>query len=190
MRFLICAGLAVLLLGRAGGEHKMAEDRRRSADGSQQLVLEKDQGEHRIRRPREKPVPANSFIMKFDRNNGGSQHLVLGTELIPPGGIIPLHHHLGQDEILLIRTSTAHIWLGDHESDVHAGAVVLIPSGTWIRLKNTGKEDLDLAFVFSGPGFDDYLRCTSVPEGQPATVMTNEEWRGCQHKGHAEFADT
>jgi len=85
----------------------------------------------------------------------------LGTEEIPPGRAIPRHQQLGQDEILLIQTRSAHVWLGPQERDVHAGAVVFIPSGAWISLKNTGSEDIKLAFVFSDPGFDNFIEPTS-----------------------------
>jgi quercetin dioxygenase-like cupin family protein len=51
-----------------------------------------------------------------------------GTEQIPPGGLIAKHKHFGQDEILLIQTGSAHVWLGAEERDVHAGAIVFIPS--------------------------------------------------------------
>jgi hypothetical protein len=65
--------------------------------GAKILVLERDQGEKRVRRPREKmPNPTSEFILKVTPENSGSQHLVFGTEAIPPGGVIPKHRHLGQ----------------------------------------------------------------------------------------------
>jgi hypothetical protein len=55
--------------------------------GAKVLILERDQGEKRVRRPREKmPNPTSEFILKVTPQNSGSQHLVLGTETIPPGG--------------------------------------------------------------------------------------------------------
>src|SRR5207248_11236797 len=62
--------------------------------------------------------------------------------------------HLGQDEILLLQTGTAHVWLGEQERDVHAGGLVFIPAHTWISLKNTGTEPVSLTFIFSAPGLD------------------------------------
>jgi mannose-6-phosphate isomerase-like protein (cupin superfamily) len=150
-------------------------------------ILERNEGEKRIRRPRGIPLPASTMTIKVDRKNGGSQHLVLITEGLPPGSMIPRHKHFDQDEILLIQTSTAHVWLGDSERDVSAGAVIYIPSDTWITLKNTGNENLSLVAIFSAPGFDEYVRCTSVPEGQQPSTMNQQEWKECQHKGHAEF---
>jgi quercetin dioxygenase-like cupin family protein len=64
----------------------------------------------------------------------------VGTEELSANARIPKHKHLLQDEILLIQSGTAHVWLGNQESDVHAGGMVFIPSDTWISLKNTGTE--------------------------------------------------
>jgi len=103
----------------------------------------------------------------------------VGTEEIPVGGIIPRHKHLGQDEILLIQTGSAHVWLGTQERDVHAGAIVFIPSES---------EVINLAFVFSDPGFDEFMRCTSVPAGDSSsTRVSHDEFEYCQHKGHVVY---
>src|SRR5271163_2642257 len=60
------------------------------------LILEKNEGERRVWRPieglEEQPGP---FILKVDRRNGGSSHLVFGTEDLPPGGKIERHRHPG-----------------------------------------------------------------------------------------------
>ena len=155
--------------------------------GPTPLLLEKEDGERRVRRPREIPVPTGAFTVKVDPVNGGSKNLVLGTEIIAPGGIIPRHKHLGQDEIVLIETGTAHVWLGDKEQEAHAGAVVFIPAETWISVKNSGNENILLTFIFSAPGFETYLRCTSVREGEKTSPMTSPEWQACQHAGHISF---
>lgn len=54
--------------------------------------------------------------------------------------MIPKPKHHGEDESLLIQTGSAHVWLGNNEDDAEPGALVFIPAGTWISLKNTGKE--------------------------------------------------
>jgi mannose-6-phosphate isomerase-like protein (cupin superfamily) len=151
------------------------------------LILEKDDGEHRVRIPRDTPMATGPFTIKIDRKNGGSQKMWLGAEEIPPGGLIPRHKHMGQDEILLVQTGAAHVWLGTQERDVHAGAIVYIPSDTWVSLKNSGTENISLAFVFSDPGFDDFMRCASVPAGETSTKLSPEEFKACQQQGHVEF---
>jgi quercetin dioxygenase-like cupin family protein len=154
------------------------------------LLLEKNEGERRTRRIRPDSTAhwaSSQFMLKVSPRNNGSQHLVLGTEEVAPGGGIPKHKHLVQDEILLIESGNAHVWLGDQERDVHAGGLVFIPANTWISLKNTGTEPISLTFVFSAPGFEDYLRCTSVPAEETPTQLTPEQRRECAHEGHVEY---
>ncbi|MBI3477045.1 MAG: cupin domain-containing protein [Acidobacteria bacterium] len=154
------------------------------------LLLEKDQGELRTRRVHtDSSRPASSqFMLKVSPKNNGSQHLVAGTEELAPGAAIPKHRHLDQDEILLIQTGKAHVWLGDEESDLHAGGLVFIPAQTWVSAKNTGTEPISLMFIFSAPGFEDTMRCNSVPAGETPTPITPEQQRDCAHLGHAENA--
>jgi quercetin dioxygenase-like cupin family protein len=149
-------------------------------------MLEKNEGELRTRRPCPSvPNPASQIMLKAGPKNNGSQHFVVGTEEIAPGALIPTHKHLTQDEVVLIHSGTAHVRLGDQERDLHVGSMVFIPANTWVGLKNTSTEVMSITFVFSAPGFDNYLRCTSVPAGDNPTPMTQENWQQCQHEGHA-----
>ncbi|MCI0353196.1 MAG: SgcJ/EcaC family oxidoreductase [Acidobacteriales bacterium] len=158
------------------------------SEGAKTLVLENDEGEKRVRRPRDAmAMPTSEFLLKVTPQNSGSKHLVLGTEIIPPGGVIPRHRHLGQDEILLIQTGSARVTLNDQEYNVLAGSTIFFPAHTWVSLKNTGKEDIRLVFIFSAPGFENYMRCTSVPAGDPAKPLTAEEVKACAHEGHVEY---
>src|SRR5258708_23872769 len=158
------------------------------SEGAKTLVLEKNEGEARMRRPRGSlPTPTAEFILKVTPENSASKHLVLGTEDIPPGGVIPKHKHLEQDEILLVQTGTAHVTLDDKEYDVHAGGTVFFPAQTWVSLKNTGKDDISLVFIFSAPGFEENMRCSSVPAGTTALLITDDELRACAHQGHVEY---
>ena len=157
------------------------------SQGAKTLVLEKNEGEKRVRRPGGTlPIPTDEFFLKVTPQNSGSKHLVLGSEDIPPGGMIPRHKHLEQDEILLIQTGTAHVTLNDKEYDVHAGGTAFFPAQTWVSLKNIGTDSISLVFIFSAPGFEESMRCSSVPAGQPAPPITTDELRACAHKGHVE----
>ena len=184
IRYVLSLASALVLVSGYFIARMEAAGRSGTGVGLTPLILEKEEGERRVRRPREIPVPTGAFTIKVERVDGGSNSLVLGTEIIAPGGVIPRHKHLGQDEIVLIGTGTAHVWLGDKEQELHAGAVVFIPAETWISMRNSGNENINLIFIFSAPGFETYLRCTSVPEGDKASPMTNDEWRACQHTGH------
>jgi uncharacterized RmlC-like cupin family protein len=95
--------------------------------------------------------------------------------------------HLGQDEIVFIQSGTAHVRLGDEERDLHAGGVAFIPAYTWVSLKNNDTVPVSFVFIFSAPGFENHLRCVSVPAGEKATPMTPEEQKQCDHEGHAVY---
>jgi quercetin dioxygenase-like cupin family protein len=89
------------------------------------VVLQKNEGQPRTRRPREGVAsPSSEFLLKIGPKTSGSKHLLLFTEEIPPGASIPKHKHHGEDEILLIQTGSAHVWLGDKEYDAQPGALV------------------------------------------------------------------
>jgi hypothetical protein len=79
------------------------------------LILERDQGEVRAWRPLASEPPAEQkfdklthFIIKVDRQNGGSPDFWLGTETLPVGAGIPNHRHLHEDEVLYI-VPEAHV---------------------------------------------------------------------------------
>src|SRR4029077_795520 len=163
-----------------------------SADATARpLMLDSDEGELRTRRTHtDSSAPASSqFILKVSPKNNGSQHLVAGTEVLAPGATLPKHRHLVQDEILLIQGGTAHVWLGDQERDLHAGGLVFIPANTWISGKNVGATPIALTFVFSAPGFEETMRCNSVPAGDTPTPITPAQQKDCAHLGHGESAD-
>jgi mannose-6-phosphate isomerase-like protein (cupin superfamily) len=156
--------------------------------GPKPVVLQKNEGELRARRPREGVAsPSSDFLLKIGPKTNGSKHLLLFTEEIPPGAAIPKHKHHGEDEILLIQTGSAHVWLGDKEYDAQPGTVVFIPSETWISLKNTGKENISLVSIWNEPGFEEMLRCGSVPKGQVAPPLSRDGVKDCYNHGDAEL---
>ena len=154
------------------------------------LILEKNEGERRAWRPIEGAKGWNAvpgpFILKVDPHNGGSSHLVLGTEDIPPGESIDRHRHPGADEILFLQNGRARVHLGDRTREVHEGATVFIPANTWIEVTNIGTDAIHAVFVFSAPGFEDFMRAESTPEGQKITPLTKAEDAQIQKEhGHA-----
>jgi|SRR5262245_15522224 len=102
MRFgLQVLSLSTILVGTYGIALNDAHPQSARDNTITPLILEKSEGEHRVRRARQIPVPTGVFTIKVDRRNGGSQKMWLGTEEISPGGVVPRHKHLGQDEIVL-----------------------------------------------------------------------------------------
>ncbi len=148
------------------------------------LLLEKNEGQVRTRRPRPKPSPASQFMLKVDPETNGSEHLIVGTEDIAPGASIPTHKHPREDEVVLIHSGAAHVLLGEQERDLHAGGLVFIPANTWIGLKNISAEPLSVTFIFSAPGFEEFQRCISVPAAETPTPMTEDDLKRCEAHGH------
>ena len=163
--------------------------------GAKPLLLEKDEGEQRTWRPEPGEAPSNGLIIpggsfiKVSPKNNGSQHLVLMTGSLAPGDAIPTHKHLGQDEILLIEEGTVRVHLGDQDRDVHVGGMVFIPAYTWVGVKNTSSEIERGVAIFSAPGFEDHIRCESVPASEKPTTMTRAEENECAHVGHVVYKD-
>ncbi len=150
-----------------------------TSNQSTPLILEKNEGERRVWRPIEGAkgwdAAPGPFILKVDRHNGGSSHLVFGTENLPPGQSIDRHRHPGADEILLLQNGHARVTLGDVTKEVHDGATVFIPANTWIAVTNIGTDPIGVVFVFSALGFDDFMRAESAPEGEKITPLTEAE---------------
>jgi quercetin dioxygenase-like cupin family protein len=153
------------------------------------LLLEKDEGEQRLWRPEPGEVDAGGFILKVTPQSNGSRHLVLLTEDLYPGEVIPTHKHLEQDEIVLIEKGTIHAHVGDQERDLHAGGLVFIPEHTWVTLKNVGSDTASIVAFFSAPGFEDHMRCESAPPNQKPKTITEAEETVCDHLGHVVYKD-
>jgi quercetin dioxygenase-like cupin family protein len=157
--------------------------------GAKPLVLEKNEGERRLWRPEPGEVDDGGFILKVTPQSNGSQHLMLSTGDMPPGAAIPTHKHLEQDEVVLIERGTVHAHVGDRERDLHAGGMIFIPAHTWVSLKSIGPETASIVAIFSAPGFEDHLRCESVPAGEKPTTISQAEENVCDHLGHAVYRD-
>ena len=153
--------------------------------GPAPLLLEKNEGERRIW----SDPPPGGFMLKVSPKNNRSQHLVMGMEDLLPGSVIPRHKHLGQDEIVLVQSGVIHVRLGDQERDLHAGGMAFIPAYTWVSLKNNDTQPASMVFVFSAPGFENHLRCVSVPANENPTPVSPEQQKQCDHLGHVVYKE-
>ncbi len=192
MRTLLAAALALvaqtaLITCLANAQKEASQSSAHINAETKPLLLEKEEGELWIRRPRPVQTPASQMLLKVSPGINGSQHLVVGTETVPVGGTVPIHKHLAQDEMLLINDGVVHVTLGDQNRDLHAGGLVFVPANTWVGLKNISSEVVGITFIFSSPGFDDYVKCTSVQPGEKAPPLTPEDWRYCQKEAQVLF---
>jgi quercetin dioxygenase-like cupin family protein len=68
-------------------------------------------------------------------------------EEIAPGDRIPLHTH-PIDEVILYRSGSATVTIGDDRRGILPGAVAFVPGGTPHRTENVGSEPASLFAVF------------------------------------------
>ena len=59
--------------------------------------------------------------------------------------------------------------------EVHGGATIFAPANTWISATNIGKETIHGVFIFSAPGFEEFMRAESTPEGRKITPLSKAE---------------
>jgi mannose-6-phosphate isomerase-like protein (cupin superfamily) len=183
LTYLMALG-AIANRGQAQAQPDSATNQR---DG---LVLQESEGEHRMRRPRPSvPLALGGFIIKVDQKNGGSNDLWMGYEDIPAGRAIRPHHHPYSGEILFIQRGTGLASVGSREALVGPGSMVYIPRNTRVSLRNTSEGSLTLAFIFAQPGIGEYFRETSVPQGDSAPPVSEEELAAirARHREHITF---
>ena len=97
------------------------------------------------------------------------------TEDIPPGQAISPHRHPHADEIIFIHGGTGLASLAGRQANVAAGATIYMPRNAVVGLRNTGTEPLSIVAIFSRPGYEEYLREISVPDGETPKPLTIEE---------------
>jgi quercetin dioxygenase-like cupin family protein len=169
--------------GQGGRTSQAASQIGGSTAMSPGLILAAGEGERLIRRQYGFPL-----IIKVDPTNGGSKHMVVGTEEIPAGKSIPVHKHSHADEFIVLQEGTASVTLGARRQTANAGAMIFIPENEWVGLENVGPGTMKILFVFSAVGFEQYLRATSVPEGKEVKPFSPDELKEIRQKYQAHIA--
>ena len=171
MRFFQLATGASLVFCGALTARLIQVEHSASASKPTALILAANDGERREFRAR----PGVTFTVKVDPKNGGSEHMAVVTEDMAPGDKILVHRHPHADELIFIQSGTGRVTLGDKVQEVQAGAIVFIPSDTWIGMENIGKDHLTHIDVWSAHGFEEHMRAISVPAGSPIVPMSKTE---------------
>ncbi|HVR47139.1 MAG TPA: cupin domain-containing protein [Candidatus Binatia bacterium] len=110
------------------------------------------------------------LIFKVDPVSTGSNTLIVGTEVMPPGNKIPTHKHLHEDEVLFIHEGMVRVTLAGRRYEAGTGATVFIPRGNWIGIENASDKTATIVFIFNKPAFERCLRAISSRPGQTFTM--------------------
>jgi len=124
------------------------------------------------------PLPSAEFILKVTPENSGSKHWCLAPRRFPPGGVIPKHKHLEQDEILLSRRAPRTLLWMIRNTTCVPGGTVFFPAETWVSLKNIGTDSISLGLYLLLPGFEKNMRCGSVLAGHTAPPINTRRTQG------------
>lgn len=154
------------------------------ADGPRVTILQDDQGEHLTRRW------GYPLTIKVDPLTAGATSFSIGTEDIAPGKAIPAHRHMHAEEVVIVQSGTVLARVGEQTVKVEAGGMAFAPADTWMSYENIGPTTARVIWIFSKPGFEEYVRATSVPAGQPVVPLSAQELSAIRerYKQHIDLA--
>jgi mannose-6-phosphate isomerase-like protein (cupin superfamily) len=99
--------------------------------------------------------PDGSEVRELARPPGTARNQSLAEARISSGGETVEHPHRASEEIYVFTAGEGRMRLGDQESPVRAGDVVVIPPGTRHKLQNHGPGELVLLCCCSPPYRDE-----------------------------------
>ncbi|MBP2195119.1 cupin domain-containing protein [Pantoea cypripedii] len=115
------------------------------------------------------------LTIKIDPVTTGTPTFSIGTEDISPGKQIPPHWHPTSEEVVIVLSGTLYGFLDGKYAELGPGSMVYAPINTVMGFENRTNEIATIVWIFSKPGFEQYVRATSVPAGQEVVPMTKEE---------------
>jgi quercetin dioxygenase-like cupin family protein len=130
------------------------------------------------------------LIFKVDPVTTGSDTLMVGTEVMPPGNSIPIHKHLQEDEVIFVHKGAVRVTLAGHQYEARTGATVFIPHGNWIGVENVSVEPAMILFFFNKPAFEQCLRAMSSREGEKFTMPLPDKMAVVEEQCHQVMKDS
>ena len=88
----------------------------------------------------------------IDQRSAGSDALVLGWTVLPPGARHERHRHFHADEFLLVLEGSGVIYTDEGEEPSGQGDVVFTERGHWHGFANTSDDQVVLVWGWSGAG--------------------------------------
>lgn len=115
----------------------------------------------------------NTVTVKVDPKSGSPQ-MAMGTQALEPSVGIPVHRHEQEDEVLFVHEGHGVAILGPQKKEVGKGDTVFIPHGVWHGVESSG-EAIELLWIVTPPGLEDFFRETGSPAGAPPKTLTRSQ---------------
>ena len=104
------------------------------------------------------PPHTGKIIITVDPKNTGETRFCMLIQVLNPGGVVPVHLHEGEEQILFFYAGHGTANLDDKEMEVHPGTTVYVPRQVWHGFINTGTEPLCVFETTSPPGPENVFR--------------------------------
>jgi len=88
----------------------------------------------------------------IDKATAGSETLLLGWTVLPPGARHDRHLHRNADEFFIVLEGDGRVYTDEGFEPAGEGDVILTPRGRWHGFDNTGERDVVLVWGWSGCG--------------------------------------
>jgi quercetin dioxygenase-like cupin family protein len=88
----------------------------------------------------------------IDSRTAGSQRLVVGRTVLPPGARHERHRHPNCNEFLVVMSGSGEIYTDEGTEPSRTGDVVFTPAGHWHGFNNTSDQDVLLIWGWEGAG--------------------------------------
>jgi quercetin dioxygenase-like cupin family protein len=88
----------------------------------------------------------------IDERSAGTDQLVVGRTVLPPGARHEKHAHPNCDEFLIVMKGRGEIYTDEGREPAGEGDVVFTPAGHWHGFDNTSAEDVLLIWGWRGAG--------------------------------------
>lgn len=88
----------------------------------------------------------------IDKVTAGSDQLLVGWTVLPPGARHDRHRHPHADEFFVVLSGNGVIYTDGDDEAAGRGDVIFTRRGQWHGFNNTGDEDVTLVWGWSGAG--------------------------------------
>jgi quercetin dioxygenase-like cupin family protein len=88
----------------------------------------------------------------IDQARAGSDEFLLGWTVLPSGARHDRHRHPHADEFFVVLSGHGLIYTDDVDQTAQEGDVIFTRRGNWHGFNNTGDEDVNLLWGWSGAG--------------------------------------